>query len=174
MWERCTYPKHAKYHLYGGRGITVCERWRSFAAFIADMGPRPSLKHSIERKDANGSYEPGNCEWATQFEQMRNTSANLYLTLNGKTQIAADWSRQLGVPPTVLIKRKLRGWSDNDTLTIPVQIQAKDRIIAFNGQSKTITEWARSVGLNKTTLFCRLDKLHWSIEKALTTPGRGK
>src|SRR4051812_34385254 len=61
MWERCTNQNYRKYHLYGGRGISVCERWRSFAAFMEDMGPRPSGKHSIERKDASGNYEPKNC-----------------------------------------------------------------------------------------------------------------
>lgn len=70
--NRCKNPKNEKYKYYGARGISVCERWDSYENFIADMGPRPSNKHSIERKDNNGNYEPSNCKWATALEQSRN------------------------------------------------------------------------------------------------------
>lgn len=74
MLSRCRYPKHIEYHNYGGRGITVCERWKDFALFYADMGPRPSNKHSIDRIDFNGNYEPSNCRWVDSKEQARNKS----------------------------------------------------------------------------------------------------
>lgn len=69
MLQRCNNPKAISYPRYGGRGIKVCERWHAFANFVADVGERPSAKHSIDRIDPNGNYEPGNVRWATAAEQ---------------------------------------------------------------------------------------------------------
>ncbi len=72
MRQRCMSPRAKKYPDYGGRGITICERWSRYANFIADMGQRPSPKHSIDRINNDGNYEPGNCRWATPKEQSNN------------------------------------------------------------------------------------------------------
>lgn len=71
MRERCLSPKHKFYALYGGRGITVCPQWATFAGFLADMGPRPDGT-TLDRIDPNGNYEPGNVRWATKEEQRAN------------------------------------------------------------------------------------------------------
>lgn len=71
MLKRCRNPRHVSYQDYGGRGIKVCERWASFDSFLADMGERPDGK-TLDRKDVNGDYEPGNCRWATRSEQQKN------------------------------------------------------------------------------------------------------
>ena len=72
MLDRCLNPKNKNFQNYGGRGITVCQRWRDFNKFFEDMGPRTSPKHSIDRKNNDGNYEPSNCRWATRTEQQRN------------------------------------------------------------------------------------------------------
>lgn len=80
MKERCYLPHSENYPRYGGRGITVCDRWRdSFESFLADMGRRPSPLHSIDRRDNNGNYEPANCRWATRDEQQQNRSVTQFL-----------------------------------------------------------------------------------------------
>ncbi|HEY1956724.1 MAG TPA: hypothetical protein VGH28_13985 [Polyangiaceae bacterium] len=100
---RCTNPRNHAYPLYGGRGITICARWLgSFEAFVSDMGARPSPKHSIDRRENDRGYEPGNCRWATRVEQANNTRTNRRLTANGITHTLAEWSRISGIPASTI------------------------------------------------------------------------
>lgn len=99
---RCYAPKTVRYKDYGGRGITVCDRWRdSFNNFFEDMGKRPSPIHSLDRIDVNGNYEPTNCRWATQIEQSSNTRRNVFITHNGKTDTLSGWARTLGISSNI-------------------------------------------------------------------------
>lgn len=85
MITRCEAKNNPEYHRYGGRGIKVCAKWRkSFLAFLADMGPRPTSRHSLDRIDNNGNYTPSNCRWATKQEQARNTRRNRYVVVRGE------------------------------------------------------------------------------------------
>lgn len=120
MVRRCTYPREPGYENYGGRGITVCARWRSFENFLADMGERPAGKF-IDRIDSDGHYEPWNCRWATRVEQNRNTSQNVEVTFNGRTQCITAWEQELGTKPGTIYTRLRRGWSTERALTAPVQ-----------------------------------------------------
>ena len=119
MIQRCTNPKKANFKWYGGRGIGVCERWRtSFSSFLADIGPRPSLAHSLDRfPDNNGDYAPGNVRWATRAEQHQNTRANVQLTYGGETLYLTEWARRFGLPSGTLSSRVSRGWSTVRALT---------------------------------------------------------
>ena len=122
MRKRCYSVQHARYADYGGRGISVCERWKaSFEAFYEDMGPRPSSSHSLERINNDGNYEPGNCRWATPQEQARNRRNNRLLTFQGKTLCAAEWSAITGIHYNTLYGRIAKGWSDERVLTTPVR-----------------------------------------------------
>ena len=97
MISRCEDPKADRFQQYGGRGISICDRWRnSFQNFLADMGQRPAGTF-IERIDVNGNYEPGNCKWETQARQARNKSTNKLITFRGETRPLIEWSEKLGI-----------------------------------------------------------------------------
>lgn len=110
MKGRCLNKKDPKFHRYGGRGIVVCDRWKdSFENFLEDMGPRPSKRHSIDRIDNNGNYEPGNCRWAIEKVQARNRSTTRKITINGVTLCVREWCETLGVPdwkPAHLVRKR--------------------------------------------------------------------
>lgn len=82
--NRCNNSNDTEYQLYGGRGIRVCNRWRSFANFYADMGPKPGPEYSIDRKDSNKGYSPTNCRWATQKTQQNNRRNNVRVEFRGR------------------------------------------------------------------------------------------
>lgn len=128
MKARCYYPPHKQFSDYGGRGITVCERWRnSFVNFFADMGECPKGM-SIERIDNNGNYEPGNCRWATQREQCANTRRTRNLTFRGETMCVSAWARRLGFPrPCAIISRLNNNWPIDKALTTPVKMKRPAR-----------------------------------------------
>jgi hypothetical protein len=123
MKQRCSNTKHIGFPQYGARGIRVCERWRDdFAAFLADMGRRPSPAHSLERINNAWDYEPGNVRWATRSEQARNKRNNVLLTLGGETLTMTDWATRLGTTAQVVWTRLNRqGWSIERALTTPVR-----------------------------------------------------
>ena len=102
---------------YGARGIKVCERWKSFENFFIDMGRRPSPRHSIDRIDNDGDYEPDNCRWATKRQQDRNRRTNHLLTLGDETCCLTEWAEIIGITPQALSDRLKSGWSIRQALT---------------------------------------------------------
>jgi hypothetical protein len=110
MLNRCYREADTDYHRWGGRGITVCDRWRySFEMFFADMGERPSPKHSIDRMNNDGNYEPSNCRWATSSEQCRNRSSNVRVEHDGQSRTIIEWSEETGLSYMTIYKRLKRG-----------------------------------------------------------------
>jgi hypothetical protein len=102
------------------RGISICERWEDFRAFLSDMGDRPSDSHSIGRIDNDGDYSPDNCRWETHVQQANNTRRNRRLTYRGVVLTIAEWGRRLGVSSKVLNTRLFQGWTVEQTLSIPI------------------------------------------------------
>lgn len=95
MIARCTNPNESRFARYGGRGITVCERWKVFENFYADMGdPPPDMQ--LDRINNDGNYEPGNCRWATRLQQVHNSSAARMIAYKGQTKCMSEWGRVLG------------------------------------------------------------------------------
>lgn len=120
--QRCSDPGQENYHLYGGRGITFDPNWKRFENFYRDMGERPSAHHSIERRDNNGNYSKDNCVWATRHEQARNTTRNVNITYDNKTQCLTDWAEELGLPYKALhLRITRRNWSVERAFTTPLQ-----------------------------------------------------
>lgn len=120
MVQRCTNPNNTHYDRYGGRGISVCERWRSFTLFLEDMGTTWKEGLTLDRwPNRNGNYEPENCRWATRRQQCRNTSFNHLFTLNGETLCLQEWADRLGVSYVCILWRLKRGWTVERALTQP-------------------------------------------------------
>lgn len=119
MRQRCNYEKNHHYSYYGGRGITVCERWNVFENFYTDMGPRPSASHTLDRIDTNGNYEPDNCRWATKKEQQRNRRVNVLHEYQGRQCTLAELAEIAGIHPSSLRKRLKRGASVEDAVSRP-------------------------------------------------------
>lgn len=126
MKNRCFNPNCDDYPNYGGCGITVCDRWLdSFEDFLADMGPRPSPKHSIDRfPDPHGNYEPGNCRWATMKQQHNNRRDNRLITMGGLTLCLTAWAERVGLSPQLILYRLKHDWPVADALTTPSRLNA--------------------------------------------------
>jgi hypothetical protein len=120
MKQRCLNPSAPDYANYGGRGITVCERWKnSFEDFRKDMGEPPSGSHTLDRRKNEAGYEPGNCRWATDEEQRNNKRNSHFLTHEGVTKTVAERSRAVGIAGVTIRSRLARGWSASRALTVP-------------------------------------------------------
>lgn len=120
MLNRCRSPKSPAFRQYGGRGITVCDRWLKFEHFFADMGTRPSRFHSIHRIDNDGPYSPGNCRWARIKEQARNRRNTRFLTVRGETLSLAAWSERTGIASATIARRIATGWTVEDAISGPL------------------------------------------------------
>ena len=119
---RCHNPKNGKFPRYGARGIEMCARWRGdFIAFLSDVGRRPSPDHTLERRDNNRGYEPGNCVWASRKKQARNRRTSRFLTVNGRRRTMAEWSEIAGIAAQTIYARLKMGWTEEDAIMRPLR-----------------------------------------------------
>lgn len=145
LWDgmrgRCKAGAKNSGNNYFARGITVCDRWTSFENFYADMGPRPSPTHTIERIDNDAGYSPENCRWATRKEQARNMRRNRRLEIDGRVLCISEWAEVVGVKPYVISWRLRKNWTDREA-------------VYGRGSSAVIPEASREPG-NRGTVWAR-------------------
>ena len=121
MKARCESPRTNGYHNYGGRGITVCERWRdSFAAFLKDMGPKPTPFHTVERINVDGNYDPENCRWADAHEQRTNTRQAIWIVYRGRRVNLHQLCHDRGLRYGTVHARLSRGWAAERAIDTPI------------------------------------------------------
>lgn len=127
IWEamkaRCYNPNNKFYSYYGGRGITVCDRWlekeTGVVNFISDMGPRPTPNHSVDRENNEKGYGPDNCRWATKKEQQSNTRANVWIEYNGEIKTVSQWAEITGINKKTISYRQKEGWGSEEIFRTP-------------------------------------------------------
>lgn len=172
--SRCHNQKDKRFSDYGGRGVTVCDRWRkSFENFLADMGRKPSAEYSIERRDVDGNYEPGNCEWALTETQVRNRRNNRRVVFHGEEMILADAIRLAGLPEKAVSNRLSRGWSVERALSATLNAPRKVRTrpdgiwVEVDGERMLLRAACTRLGKKYGTVFARIKYRGWPPERAL-------
>lgn len=122
MRERCNDPKNNRFELYGGRGISVCEQWKSFESFYEwAIQNGYDEKLTLDRIDVNGSYSPENCRWVTYKQQSNNKRNNKNITVDGETHTIAEWAKISGIKYQTLYRRiVILKWDVKEAITIPL------------------------------------------------------
>lgn len=140
---RCTNPSNRAYRNYGGRGITVDERWLGddgFVHFLHDMGPRPGPDYSLDRINNDGPYAPGNCRWATRKQQARNVRSNHLLEYKGETAPLSELAERCHLGCETVRRRLLAGWTVEAALETPVTLWPSDVIARLTTEERTALE----------------------------------
>lgn len=170
MIGRCYNKNNPAYSEYGGRGITVDNRWLGedgFSNFLSDMGRRPSKKHSIDRKRNNKGYSKANCRWATKEEQSRNRRNNIYVRYNGKRTLLAEVAKSNNLSYRLVYKRHVqKGWTIKESLVPSLN---KSVNLTHNGETLNLADWARRLNISDTILSKRLSR-GWSVQETLSLP----
>jgi len=152
MIGRCHNPSNKDYPSYGGRGITVCDRWRGkggLGNFIEDMGHRPKGL-TIGRTDNDGHYCPENCKWETHSQQQTNKGSNRYITYKGKTMCVASWNDELGFPEDTIGSRLFNNWDEIRALEQPLRKKKPN--------PNSMTQRAKAAGISYRTVKSRVKR----------------
>lgn len=175
MKARCRNEKNKAYKYYGGRGIEVCEEWLSgfkhFYKWSMENGYKTGL--SIERKDTNGNYCPGNCEWIPLSEQTKNQRSNHKVTINGVTRNVSDWAELSGVHRTTINSRISKGMTGENLLIKPKNTRKETVFYDYQGEQRTLKEISEMNNCSKQVLRKYL-KLGLGILEATETVRRNK
>lgn len=158
---RCNNPKAEFYANYGGRGIS-CE-FDSFEAFYADIGDPPTPRHTVDRKDNNGNYAPGNLRWATMSEQLRNTRSNHILEHDGRRLTITEWAEITGLPKNTILSRIRSNYTIAAALA-PVTLGTQS--LTLDGVTRTVIEWAAHTGIAEEVIRMRMFR-GWPVDKVL-------
>ena len=171
MIQRCYNKNNPSYKDYGGRGITVCERWldkeNGNENFCEDMGKKPSPKHSIDRINNNGNYEPSNCRWVTKAEQNNNTRQNHLIEYNEEIHNVTEWSEILDIDIRVLKSRLQRGWTIEKAFTEP--LKRRTPTVVYKTETYTFIECEEKFGIPKEMIRARR-KRGWDDKRIVETP----
>jgi hypothetical protein len=178
MLSRCYNPNTTNYGRWGGRGIKVCDRWlehrKGFDNFLVDMGYKPTVKHQLDRIDNNKDYSPKNCRWATQKEQMNNTSKSLKIEYGGNIWDIPSLALAFGIKEATLRNRiktvPKKFWATHGRVPVkrPGRILKSERVFDLNGNSHSIAQWETITGIPRYTILKRISDYGWSVEKSLT------
>ncbi len=160
MKQRCNYPGHRSYSRYGAKGIRVCPEWEDdFERFLADMGPRPSSEHSIDRIDGAKGYSPDNCRWATRIEQGRNKSSNQKILYQGREITVAEAAEISGSSHSTILSRLKRGWSSPEIVNGKPKINQNCcvPVLRSDGASfDSVNEAAAATGVSPSSISAAL------------------
>lgn len=173
MYRRCKNKKHTRYNRYGGRGITVCEEWKDFHAFV-DWALSNNYKDSLtlDRKDNNKGYSPDNCRWATVKEQSENKECNNFFTHKGETRTLTEWALIYGLPEATLWTRIFRyGYSFEEA--VQATEDKRVRLITYKGKTQNLRQWSDELKIPYSCLKGRLNKDHLTVKEAFEKPYKG-
>jgi hypothetical protein len=172
MIQRCGNPHDRSYRHYGGRGIKVCASWKKFENFFKDMG-HPPKGLELERINNDGDYTPENCTWVTRKEQTNNCRKNRVLTFNGVHRTESQWAEEMGISVQTLSNRiNQMGWSIEKAISTPLREKDFGEKISFKGQEHTLLWWSKKLHTSYDTLWKRINKYKWSVDKSLSLPIR--
>ncbi len=159
MVDRCANRKHKHYGRYGGRGISVCQEWLDDPRkFVEHIGPKPSKRHTVDRINNEGDYEPGNVRWASEHEQKRNTSRNRWIEAFGRRMVITDWSNETGLDPHLIRYRiETLGWPAEKALN-PKRHRAgrPKKMLTFQGKTMCLADWAKQIGVTPAAITLRM------------------
>lgn len=166
MIRRCTEPAQKDWKYYGGKGVTICQQWlASFENFLVDMGPAPTQRHWLGRRDVSGNYEPANCLWTTQPEQERRRGCCRRVNIRGQSMVLAEAGRSVGVNPQTIARRQASGLPLENPPA--AKLYRASKWLTHQGETLPLPEWARRIGLPAAVLWFRV-KRGMSLELALT------